>query len=156
MATRKIAILTSGGDAPGMNAAIRAAARTGIAKGWEIFGVRDGYAGMVAAVPALILARAARDAMVLVLDPGPGVSRQILVPGWLDRLADVAVVEVADVRERRVERSGVLADLEHPHHQRGEETGVLERGRNRLAFGDLLAGGAQGRREGPVADEIFG
>ena len=47
MATRKIAILTSGGDAPGMNAAIRAAARTGIAKGWEIFGVRDGYAGMV-------------------------------------------------------------------------------------------------------------
>ena len=49
-----------------------------------------GYAGMVAAVPALILARAARDAMVLVLDPGPGVSRQILVPGWLDRLSDVA------------------------------------------------------------------
>ena len=47
MATRKIAILTSGGDAPGMNAAIRAAARTGIAKGWEIFGVRNGYAGLV-------------------------------------------------------------------------------------------------------------
>src|SRR5512138_2876062 len=48
MATRKIAILTSGGDAPGMNAAIRAAARTGIALGWEMFGVRDGYAGLVA------------------------------------------------------------------------------------------------------------
>src|SRR3954470_8374288 len=47
MATRKIAILTSGGDAPGMNAAIRAAARTRLAKGWEIFGVRDGYAGLV-------------------------------------------------------------------------------------------------------------
>jgi len=47
MATRKIAILTSGGDAPGMNAAIRAAARMGISKGWEIFGVRDGYAGLV-------------------------------------------------------------------------------------------------------------
>src|SRR6185436_15489151 len=47
MATRKIAILTSGGDAPGMNAAIRAAARTGIAKGWEMFGVRNGYAGLV-------------------------------------------------------------------------------------------------------------
>ena len=57
MATRKIAILTSGGDAPGMNAAIRAAARTGIAKGWEIFGVRDGYAGLVAG-----LDRAARRA----------------------------------------------------------------------------------------------
>src|SRR6478609_10996515 len=48
MATRKIAILTSGGDAPGMNAAIRAAARSGIAHGWETFGVRDGYAGLVA------------------------------------------------------------------------------------------------------------
>jgi 6-phosphofructokinase 1 len=47
MATRKIAVLTSGGDAPGMNAAIRAAARTGIAKGWEIFGVRNGYQGLV-------------------------------------------------------------------------------------------------------------
>jgi 6-phosphofructokinase 1 len=47
MATRKIAILTSGGDAPGMNAAIRAAARAGIANGWETFGVRDGYAGLV-------------------------------------------------------------------------------------------------------------
>jgi 6-phosphofructokinase 1 len=58
MATRKIAILTSGGDAPGMNAAIRAAARTGIAKGWEIFGVRDGYAGMVA---GLIEPLGARD-----------------------------------------------------------------------------------------------
>jgi 6-phosphofructokinase 1 len=31
-----------------MNAAIRAACRTGLAKGWEIFGVRDGYAGLVA------------------------------------------------------------------------------------------------------------
>jgi 6-phosphofructokinase 1 len=58
MATRKIAILTSGGDAPGMNAAIRAAARTGIAKGWDTFGVRDGYAGLVA---GLIEPLGARD-----------------------------------------------------------------------------------------------
>src|SRR6476469_4213340 len=48
MATRKIAILTSGGDAPGMNAAIRAAARAGIAQGWEVFGVRNGYTGLIA------------------------------------------------------------------------------------------------------------
>jgi 6-phosphofructokinase 1 len=47
MATRKIAVLTSGGDAPGMNAAIRAATRTAIDKGWEVFGVRDGYAGLL-------------------------------------------------------------------------------------------------------------
>ena len=58
MATRKIAILTSGGDAPGMNAAIRAACRTGIANGWETFGVRDGYSGLVA---GLIEPLGARD-----------------------------------------------------------------------------------------------
>jgi 6-phosphofructokinase 1 len=44
---KKIAVLTSGGDAPGMNAAIRAVARCGIAKGWEIVGVSQGFAGLV-------------------------------------------------------------------------------------------------------------
>ena len=45
---KRIAILTSGGDAPGMNAAIRAVVRTGLDKGWEIFGIRNGYAGLIA------------------------------------------------------------------------------------------------------------
>jgi 6-phosphofructokinase 1 len=44
---KKIAVLTSGGDAPGMNAAIRSVTRAGIAKGWEVFGVRQGYSGLV-------------------------------------------------------------------------------------------------------------
>jgi 6-phosphofructokinase 1 len=44
----RIAVLTSGGDAPGMNAAIRAVVRTGISKGWEVFGIRGGYSGLVA------------------------------------------------------------------------------------------------------------
>ncbi len=44
---RRIAVLTSGGDAPGMNAAIRAVVRTGIDKGWEMFGVYHGYAGLI-------------------------------------------------------------------------------------------------------------
>ena len=44
---KKIAVLTSGGDAPGMNAAIRAVVRTGIAQGWQIFGVNHGYAGLI-------------------------------------------------------------------------------------------------------------
>lgn len=43
---RRIAVLTSGGDAPGMNAAIRAVVRSGIDKGWEVFGIRHGYAGL--------------------------------------------------------------------------------------------------------------
>ncbi len=45
---KRIAVLTSGGDAPGMNAAIRAVVRTGLHKGWEVFGVRHGYAGLIA------------------------------------------------------------------------------------------------------------
>jgi len=44
---KRIAVLTSGGDAPGMNAAIRAVVRTGVARGWEVRGVRRGYAGLV-------------------------------------------------------------------------------------------------------------
>lgn len=42
-----IAVLTSGGDAPGMNAAIRAVVRCGIAQGWRVFGVRNGYQGLI-------------------------------------------------------------------------------------------------------------
>ena len=43
----KIAVLTSGGDAPGMNAAIRAVVRTGVYHGLEVFGVARGYSGMI-------------------------------------------------------------------------------------------------------------
>ncbi len=42
-----IGILTSGGDSPGMNAAIRAVVRTGIYHGIDIYGVRHGYQGMI-------------------------------------------------------------------------------------------------------------
>jgi len=45
---KKIGVLTSGGDAPGMNAAIRAVTRTAIAAGMEVCGIRHGYAGLVA------------------------------------------------------------------------------------------------------------
>ena len=44
----RIAVLTSGGDAPGMNAAIRAVARTAIAAGYEVAGFRHGYTGLIA------------------------------------------------------------------------------------------------------------
>ncbi|MCB2203012.1 6-phosphofructokinase [bacterium] len=44
---KRVAVLTSGGDAPGMNAAIRAVVRCGVAKGWEMYGVRNGYAGLI-------------------------------------------------------------------------------------------------------------
>lgn len=47
MAQKSIAVLTSGGDAPGMNAAIRAVVRAGINKGMRVYGVYRGYNGLL-------------------------------------------------------------------------------------------------------------
>ena len=44
---KKIAILTSGGDAPGMNAAVRAVVRTALSNGIEVMGVQRGYSGLL-------------------------------------------------------------------------------------------------------------
>ncbi len=44
---KRLAVLTSGGDAPGMNAAIRAVVRTALAQGIQTMGVTSGYAGLV-------------------------------------------------------------------------------------------------------------
>ncbi|MCR6546082.1 6-phosphofructokinase [Dehalobacterium formicoaceticum] len=44
---KKVAVLTSGGDAPGMNAALRAVVRTSIYHGMEVMGVRRGYSGLL-------------------------------------------------------------------------------------------------------------
>ena len=44
---RRIGVLTSGGDAPGMNAAIRAVVRTAINKGMKVKGIMRGYAGLL-------------------------------------------------------------------------------------------------------------
>lgn len=44
---KKIAILTSGGDAPGMNAAIRAVTRAAVYRDWNVVGIRRGYTGLL-------------------------------------------------------------------------------------------------------------
>ncbi len=44
---KKIAVLTSGGDAPGMNSAVRAVVRTGLNNGMEVVGIYEGYKGMM-------------------------------------------------------------------------------------------------------------
>lgn len=46
MALKRIGVLTSGGDSPGMNAAVRAVVRTALDNGLQVTGVRDGYAGL--------------------------------------------------------------------------------------------------------------
>jgi 6-phosphofructokinase 1 len=47
MATKRIAVLTSGGDAQGMNAAVRAVVRTALSKGAEVYAISEGYQGLV-------------------------------------------------------------------------------------------------------------
>ncbi len=44
---KKIGVLTSGGDSPGMNAAIRAVVRCGIETGMEVYGIYRGYEGLL-------------------------------------------------------------------------------------------------------------
>lgn len=44
---KKIAVMTSGGDCPGMNAAIRSVVRTGLANGIEVYGIEQGYKGLI-------------------------------------------------------------------------------------------------------------
>src|SRR3954464_3158181 len=55
---KKIAVLTSGGDAPGMNAAVRAVTRGGLARGWEVFAVGHCFAALL---PISLEPLAARD-----------------------------------------------------------------------------------------------
>jgi 6-phosphofructokinase 1 len=54
---KNIGIATSGGDAPGMNAAVRAATRAALAHGWKVYGVRNGFAGLIADSMEPLLAR---------------------------------------------------------------------------------------------------
>jgi 6-phosphofructokinase 1 len=44
---KRIAVMTSGGDAPGMNAAVRAVARAGLEQGVEVYGIRQAYLGLM-------------------------------------------------------------------------------------------------------------
>jgi 6-phosphofructokinase 1 len=54
---RRIGVFTSGGDAPGMNAAIRAVTRSALALDWEVFGIKSGFAGLMADDMELFTAR---------------------------------------------------------------------------------------------------
>ena len=46
-AIRRLAINTGGGDAPGLNAVIRAVVLSAHKQGWECYGIRDGYNGLL-------------------------------------------------------------------------------------------------------------
>src|SRR6185312_9398257 len=44
---KKIGVLTSGGDSPGMNAAIRSVVRTAVYQNWQVCGIRSGFSGLL-------------------------------------------------------------------------------------------------------------
>ena len=44
---KKLGVLTSGGDSPGMNACIRAVVRTGLYNGLKVYGIKSGYNGLI-------------------------------------------------------------------------------------------------------------
>lgn len=58
---KTIGVLTSGGDAPGMNAAIRAVVRTAIHKGMKVYGIERGYCGLISGEIREMTARSVSD-----------------------------------------------------------------------------------------------
>ena len=56
-----IGVVTSGGDCPGMNAAIRAVVRVALAQGMEVWGIKNGYAGMISGDIILLNSRSVGD-----------------------------------------------------------------------------------------------
>ncbi len=61
MAIRKIAVNTGGGDAPGLNAVLRAVTLAALRLGWEVVGIRDGYLGLLEMAPEEGLIPLTRD-----------------------------------------------------------------------------------------------
>lgn len=93
---KRIGILTSGGDAPGMNAAVRAAVRTATTRGIEVVGYRDGYTGLVEDHWEVLTDRAVGNIIQL----GGTVIGTSRCPGFLD-------VGVRDLAAKRMLAQGV-------------------------------------------------
>ncbi len=94
---KRIGILTSGGDAPGMNAAIRAIVRSALAQGLEVVAIEDGYKGLVEGRMWQMNSRSVSD---IILKGGTilGTAR---LPEFLDRSVRAAAVH--NLQENGVE-----------------------------------------------------
>jgi 6-phosphofructokinase 1 len=78
---RNIAVLTSGGDAPGMNAAIRAVVRSAIHRGWKVIGIESGFAGLLSGE----FRGLTRGDVSGIIDKGGNFSAQRTISGFLGR-----------------------------------------------------------------------
>jgi len=94
---KRIAVLTSGGDAPGMNAAIRAVVRTALADGMEVVGVQRGFRGLF---DADIRVLSSRD-VAGIIDKGGTILKSIRFPEMRRRTVVQKCLRV--VREKGIE-----------------------------------------------------
>ena len=95
---KKIGILTSGGDAPGMNAAIRAVVRSAITRGVEVYGIYDGYLGLVEGR----IVKMSRDSVTDIINRGGTILGSA-------RLAEFSQDEVAQIGVDQARKLGIDA-----------------------------------------------
>ena len=118
-----LALLTSGGDSPGMNAAIRAAAKTCAARGVRLLGVRDGYEGLL-------------DERQVELVPGPC---SLLGEGGLDLLGSEGGTVLGSARSVRLWEPSGRAQAAKGLRQAGIEGLLVIGGDGSLTGAHLLA-----------------
>ncbi len=92
---KRIGVLTSGGDAPGMNAAIRAVVRCGIYNGIEVYGVKKGYNGLINGDMELMEARSVGE----ILQKGGTMLQTARCPEFREEAGVIRAVESAKKME---------------------------------------------------------
>ncbi|MCL2707912.1 MAG: 6-phosphofructokinase [Defluviitaleaceae bacterium] len=90
---QRIAVLTSGGDAPGMNAVIRAVVRTGVNNGYGVFGIKRGYDGLLSADIEEINSREVKD----IIHRGGTILRTARCQGMMTEDGQRKAAEIAKV-----------------------------------------------------------
>ena len=102
MPIQRIAVLTSGGDAAGMNATIRAVTRSGLERGWDVIGVRDGFVGLLDGRFTALSARAVGG----IIQRGGTVLGSSRLPALLE--ADTQRATAERVRRERIDALVVI------------------------------------------------
>ena len=97
---RRIAINTGGGDAPGLNAVIRASTLAAIHRGWEVLGIRRGYTGLLEGEASALRSLGVFSALALVQPSSASV--RWLLPFLLVALRRLAAVPSSAVMPRCV------------------------------------------------------
>ena len=121
---KTIALLTSGGDSPGMNAALRAAAKTCAARGVRLLGVREGYEGLI-------------DGRMAEVVPGPS---PLLGETGLDGLGSMGGSVLGSARSARFRDPPGRARAAEALRSAGVEGLVVLGGNGSLAGAHVLAG----------------